>query len=1130
MGDYRLFLDVLGIRNASKNLMSLSPPSFTAVLPTNQSPPFAGNPADWPIFISSFVNTTAACGYSSVENLTRLQRCLKGAAYEAVRSRLLLPESVPQVINTLQLLYGRPELLINVLLDKVRSTPAPKAERLETLIEFGMAVQSLCDHLEAAGQQSHLMNPCLLMELVEKLPAHVKMEWASFMQRFPEVNLKTFGTFMDGIVVSASKVTRYTGGYGKGASVDKSTTKNRGSINTHVSQPEVPKKEDKPCGVCKRRGHRVRDCDNFKALSVDDRWKTAQDNELCRSCLNAHGRRSCRSATQCGINGCPFRHHPLLHSNRSNRPSSGSTAPRVAYNIETAGNHAHRMQDQSLLFRIIPVTLYGPKRTVKTFAFLDDGSSLTLVEEELTNKIGIDGIPAPLCLTWTGNVSRIEAESKQLQLEVSSANGGKHHQLKNVRTVKKLALPGQTLRINEFVDRYKHLRGLPLSGYENAVPQLLIGVKNLRFTLPLKVKEGDSNEPVVMKTRLGWCVYGGIDTSLTNAVNFHACDCDSDRALHELVKDYFTLEDVGSRPKNELLSADDRRAQHILEKTTTRVGNQFETGLLWRYDEVEFPDSYGMALRRLECLERRMVRNPLLKEKIHRQIEEYQQKGYTHRANEEEVKAVDPRRVWYLPLGAVVNPKKPEKVRLIWDDAAVVDGISLNAMLLKGPDQLTSLPAVLSRFRQFAVAVAADILEMFHQLRIRGIDRHSLRFLFREDPTVTPDVYVMDVATFGATCSPASAQYVKNRNAADFADKYPRAVEGIIENHYVDDYLDSFGTVAEEVQISEQVRAIHSTGDFLLRNWLSNSATVKQQLGEITDSSNKHLFHDKTTESGRVLGMLWLTDEDALSFSAQLKEEVQQIVENESRPTKRQVLRVLMSFFDPLGLLSPWSMCYRQLQLHVFVDASEAAYVAVAYFRIVDTNGTSKCALVTAKSKVAPLKHLSIPRMELQAAVLGTRLMRFILESHTVTITERYMWSDSTTVLAWLRADPRKYKQYVACRIGEILEQTDVNEWWWVPSKNNPADYATKWGSGPSVDVTGAWFQGPSFLYQPMEGWPKQKVPLPMVEEEFRPCNVHVEAAVPTAVIDCERFSKWERLLSATAYVHRYVGNLKRSI
>ncbi|XP_055621991.1 uncharacterized protein LOC129765604 [Toxorhynchites rutilus septentrionalis] len=222
--------------------------------------------------------------------------------------------------------------------------------------------------------------------------------------------------------------------------------------------------------------------------------------------------------------------------------------------------------------------------------------------------------------------------------------------------------------------------------------------------------------------------------------------------------------------------------------------------------------------------------------------------------------------------------------------------------------------------------------------------------------------------------------------------------------------------------------------------------------------------------------------------------------------------------------------CYRQLQLHVFVDASEAAYAAVAYFRIVDTNGTSKCALVTAKTKVAPLKHLSIPRMELQAAVLGPRLMRFILESHTVTITERYMWSDSTTVLAWLRADPRKYKQYVACRIGEILEQTDVNEWWWVPSKNNPADYATKWGSGPSVDVKGAWFQGPSFLYLPMEGWPKQKVPLPMVEEEFRPCKVHVEAAVPTAVIDCERFSKWERLLRATAYVHRYVGNLKRSI
>ena len=126
-------------------------------------PPFSGNPTDWPVFISSYTNTTLACGYSPAENLVRLQRCLKGPAYEPVSSRLLLPESVPHILETLRLLYGRPELLINALLEKVRSIPAPKAEKLETLIDYGLAVQSLCDHLEAANQTAHLSNPSLTL-------------------------------------------------------------------------------------------------------------------------------------------------------------------------------------------------------------------------------------------------------------------------------------------------------------------------------------------------------------------------------------------------------------------------------------------------------------------------------------------------------------------------------------------------------------------------------------------------------------------------------------------------------------------------------------------------------------------------------------------------------------------------------------------------------------------------------------------------------------------------------------------------------------------------------------------------------------------------------------------------------
>ncbi|XP_058810945.1 uncharacterized protein LOC131675817 [Topomyia yanbarensis] len=436
------------------------------------------------------------------------------------------------------------------------------------------------------------------------------MEWANVMQRYPEANLKTFGEFMDGMVISASRVTLYTGGSCKSGSEERTKPKVRGSINTHASRPESTNTDERRCYVCKGVGHRVRECQTFKALSVDNRWKTAQSHQLCRSCLNEHGRRSCRNASPCGINGCTFRHHPLLHSNRSDR-TSGET---VSRNIEANGNHMHHSANQSLLFRILPVTLYGPRKD-----------------------LGVSGSSAPLCITWTGDVSRVEPDSKQLQLLVSSANEGKRLKLNDVRTVKKLALPEQTLRIGDLEDDFQYLKGLPITEYENAIPRLLIGVNNLHLSVPLKVKEGRVNEPVAVKTRLGWCVYGRSGDMVASSCNFHACGCNSDRNLHELVKDYFTLEDVGTKPAVELVSAEDQRALLILQQTTVRSEERYETGLLWKYDDIEFPESYGMALRRLECLERRMARNPSLRENLNRQIEEYQEKGYAHEATDEEL-------------------------------------------------------------------------------------------------------------------------------------------------------------------------------------------------------------------------------------------------------------------------------------------------------------------------------------------------------------------------------------------------------------------------------------------------------------------------------------------------------------
>ncbi|XP_055641601.1 uncharacterized protein LOC129778611 [Toxorhynchites rutilus septentrionalis] len=740
------------------------------------------------------------CGYTNWENMLRLQRCLKGPALETVRSRLVLPAVVPQVIETLRMRYGRPELLINALLERVRNIPPLKHDKLEGLIEYGLSVQAFCDHIVAANEHAHLSNPMLLQELVGKLPADQKLMWAGYKRSLGVVDLKTFSDYMECIVGDASSVVLF----------ESERSKSRGYVHSHTGddaddQPLAVHKQIE-CSFCKEVGHRIRECQGFRNLNVDERWRKIRAMSLCQNCLFNHGRRSCRSSSRCNIAGCQFRHHPLLHSTRQ----------RAGLPTQLAESHTHRYLGSSVLFRIVPVTLYGQTGVVNTYAFLDEGSSLTLIEGDIAEQIGASGTIQPLCLRWTGNTSRIEETSKIINITVGGVGSEKRFNMINVRTVSSLNLPSQTFRMEEAVKQFGRLKQLPIKSYKNAVPRLLIGLDNLNLSVPLKSREGKGEGPVAVKTRLGWCVYGKQSLGVANQYNLHVCECSSNKDLQDAVKQLYELEEVGVGNVT-LRSKEEQRALDLLEQTTVRVGEKFETGLLWKDDHTKLPDSCSMALRRLECLERKMACNPVLKENVHQQIREFVDKGYIHKATEKELKAANPQRIWYLPVGTVVNPKKPGKTRIVWDAAAKVKGVSLNSVLLKGPDQLVPLLGVLFRFRQFKIAVCSDVKKMFLQILMRETDKHSQRILWREVPTRDPDIYLADVATFGSTCSPASVQFVKNKNAREHSDQFPRAAEGILQSTYVDDYLDSFGSEEEACRVSNEVRQIFRNGGFQLR-------------------------------------------------------------------------------------------------------------------------------------------------------------------------------------------------------------------------------------------------------------------------------------------------------------------------
>ncbi|XP_055623567.1 uncharacterized protein LOC129766992 [Toxorhynchites rutilus septentrionalis] len=782
-------------------------------------------------------------------------------------------------------------------------------------MHFGLAVQNLVDHLKAAGQHNNFSNPVLLQELVEKLPGSLRLDWAIYKNQHQPTTLGVFGDFMSGLVTAASEVSfthpepstlqkfalqsdiranRQKSGK-TGIFQAHSTEQAEGAASNSASTEPKPYKQ---CLSCGRAGHRVAECEQFSDASIDERWKLVQQKGLCRTCLNSHGKWPCRSWHGCGIPECRQRHHTLLHSFTTHERVN------ISSSYVTSGNL------QWPLFRILPVTLYGPNTSQTIYAFIDEGSSYTLLDESVADRLNVSGKLEPLTLKWTGNVTRVEPKSRCVCLSISGKNNKSRYTLSQTRTVSRLVLPTQSLKYEDLANRYPHLWELPVEAYELVRPQILIGLDNLRLCVPLKLREGGLRDPIGAKCRLGWSIYGCVPNSPNQSaiLGLHiGAVSDSDRELNEQLRDYFTLEDIGVVGLREPLeSTDEKRARQLLEETTRRTpsGLSFETGLLWKTDSTSFPDSYPMAVRRLESLERRLQREPELKNRVQEMITEYERKGYIHKASLTELTSVEPNRVWYLPLGVVINPKKPAKIRLIWDAAAKVGDVSLNCKLLKGPDLLIPLPKVLSQFRQYPVAVCGDLMEMFHQFKIRHPDCHSQRFLSRKRPTDPPQVYVMDVGTFGSTCSPASAQYIKNLNAKESVEEYPRAAGAIIDRHYVDDYLDSFETIPEAIDVVNEVQPVHSKGGFTLRRFLSNEIKVLQGIGEITEEEFKSLDLERGEKTESVLGMKWIPRDDLFVYTFGDREDLQQILRQDHVPSKREVAILVMSLFDPLGFIA----------------------------------------------------------------------------------------------------------------------------------------------------------------------------------------------------------------------------------
>ncbi|XP_070854775.1 uncharacterized protein [Drosophila suzukii] len=296
-----------------------------------------------------------------------------------------------------------------------------------------------------------------------------------------------------------------------------------------------------------------------------------------------------------------------------------------------------------------------------------------------------------------------------------------------------------------------------------------------------------------------------------------------------------------------LLSSEDKRAVEILEQTCQNKCGKYEVGLLWRNDLQKLPESRTTALKRLQCMRSRILSEPDLFSKIDDQIKNLLDEGYAKQLSDEEAKKEETR-TWYLPVFIAPNPNKPGKIRLVWYAAAKTNGVCLNDFLLSGPDCLNPLIDVLLAFRVGKVAVSGDIAEMFHRINIRQEDMHSQCFLWYDVNRNKINTYVMRAMTFGINCAPFIAHYVRDKNAEVHQQQFPLTLDAIQRAHYVDDFIDSMSDEQKAIEISSQVKEVHSRGGFEIRNWASKSSTVLSYLKNDGDAKKQEPVQFGATE------------------------------------------------------------------------------------------------------------------------------------------------------------------------------------------------------------------------------------------------------------------------------------------
>ncbi|GFT28442.1 integrase catalytic domain-containing protein [Trichonephila clavipes] len=501
--------------------------------------------------------------------------------------------------------------------------------------------------------------------------------------------------------------------------------------------------------------------------------------------------------------------------------------------------------------------------------------------------------------------------------------------------------------------------------------------------------------------------------------NYYFCNFIQDQVDRNLTK-FWDLEAIGIKAESSC-DPDDQAMQHFKSSVPFNSG-RYEVGFPWKGHTQELNDNFSVAKKRVKSLTRRFIRDPTLYIQYSEILKEYESQGIIERVLETE-KPTD-RAVFYLPHQAVFRQESlTTKMRFVFDASSHEDGQpSLND------------------------CIWSDIERAFLQISLRDEDRDAVRFLFPDIRSNQTDPYKFQVyrfkrVMFGVNVSPFLLSATIKHHIENYREQYPAATEMLGTCLYVDDVISGADDISQALKVSKDAETMMKNASMKLRKWNSNDQTLMRTWEEEGLETHPRRPDDSSKiPSSKVLGIPWDVVHDY--FTIEVKGLLQL---DTSKPiTKRIVLQSAGKIYDPVGMVTIWwlelpflseskiprkildsSGDSSEVQIHTFSDASQKAYGAAAFLRVKHKDRVS-VDLVTSKSRVAPLKRFSLPRLELMGALLAARL----------------------------------------AKVREIQSLTDPNSWFHCSGKDNPADLLTRGISVDALTTNSKWWNGSSFLRQ----------------------------------------------------------------